>query len=108
MFGVDDILKLGSDFGVSEEAITKAMINELCSGRRFTECMKNRQHIASTERARIAKQFQNKNSEIQLVASVPEDQYFKISNKYGNECWSDNSFIKDYTRFFPEHKASNI
>jgi len=42
------------------------------------------------------------------VASIPQHEYFTIREKYGEECWHDREFLKDFQRLEPEFASNKL
>jgi hypothetical protein len=43
-----------------------------------------------------------------MVASIPSHEYFLIREKYGNDCWDDRGFVRDFQRLEPSMAANKI
>lgn len=86
---------------ISEEAMTDALVKELCSGRQLMETKQKFREIAAAQEADT---LRNKtNSALgRAVAVVPTHEYFLIRNKYGEDAWHDREFIRDFQKFHPE------
>jgi hypothetical protein len=35
------------------------------------------------------------------VAEIPQREYLLMANKYGEECWQDREFVRDFQRLEP-------
>jgi hypothetical protein len=42
------------------------------------------------------------------VGSIPQREYLLLANKYGNECWDDRGFVRDFFKSQSHLKAGNI
>lgn len=42
------------------------------------------------------------------VLSVPEAEFFDIRREYGEECWDDKGFIRDYGRLVPGSRIARV
>ena len=88
------------------EALTSALVKELCSGRMLKETMqKAREQLASAE-ARAMKEAKSKLGK--PVGSIPQYEYLNIANKYGAECWDDRSIVRDFFKSQSHLRAGNI
>jgi Zn-dependent M32 family carboxypeptidase len=85
----------------SEEAMTAALINELCSGRQFLDSLqKYREHDAAELAKESRKHAPKKNW--RHLAEIPQREYLQMAQKYGHECWEDRDFVKDFQKYEPE------
>lgn len=90
----------------SEELMTQALINELCSGRRFMEAMEGKREL---EAAAIAQQHRGqKGGSFRHIAEIPQREYLLMANKYGVECWDDREFVRDFQRLEPTMASNKI
>ena len=76
------------------EEINAALVRELCSGRKFIESMEKRREIEAAEEARKMREV--KSIAGKPVGSIPQREYLLLANKYGNECWDDRTFVRDF------------
>ena len=92
----------------SEEAMTDALIKELCSGRQFMESLQKRREI---EAAQIAKDYRKigrrKGAKFVHLAEIPQHEYLKMNHKYEG-CWDDREFISDFQRLEPTMASNKI
>ncbi len=93
----------------SEEAMTDALIKELCSGRQLMDSLQHRREI---EAAEVAKQYRDigrrKGARMVHLAEVPQREYLQMIQKYGNECWDDREFIRDFQKHEPAMASNKI
>ena len=91
---------------ICEDALTDALVKELCSGRKFKEALQNKREIEAAAEARAmrdAKSILGK-----AVGSIPQYEYMNIASKYGAECWDDREFVRDFFKSQSHLKAGNI
>ena len=88
------------------EEINAALVRELCSGRKFIESMEKRREIEAAEEARKMREV--KSIAGKPVGSIPQREYVLLANKYGNECWDDRTFVRDFFKSQSHLKAGNI
>ena len=88
------------------EEINAALVRELCSGRKFIESMEKRMEIEAAEEARKMREV--KSIAGKPVGSIPQREYLLLANKYGNECWDDRTFVRDFFKSQSHLKAGNI
>jgi hypothetical protein len=88
------------------EEINAALVRELCSGRKFIESMEKRREIEAAEEARKMREV--KSIAGKPVGSIPQREYLLLANKYGNECWDDRTFVRDFFKSQSHLKAGNI
>ena len=91
-----------------ETALNNALVAELCSGRRFMEA---RQELRERDCAREA--FASRGHKTidklgKLAAIVPQHEYFLMRSKYGEDCWHDKEFIRDFQRTQPHLAVHKI
>jgi len=91
---------------ICEDALTDALVKELCSGRALKEAMQNQREIAASAEARAMKDA--KSSLGKPVGAIPQHEYFLLANKYGTECWDDREFVRDFFKSQSHLKAGDI
>jgi len=84
----------------SEEAMTAAVIRELCSGRQFLDSLQQYREATASEIAADARKLAP-NKSFRHVAEIPQREYLQIAQKYGRECWEDREFVRDFQRLEP-------
>jgi hypothetical protein len=92
---------------ISEEAMTDALVKELCSGRQLMETKQKFREIAATQEAETLRGVTT-GALGRAVAVVPAHEYFLIRNKYGEDAWHDREFIRDFQKFHPEMAPNAI
>lgn len=93
---------------ISDEAMNAALVAELCSGRQL---METRQKWRERDAAEEAKELLNARTHNVLgkaVAVVPQHEFFLMREKYGEECWSDKGFIRDFQKLEPSMAVHKI
>lgn len=88
--------------------MNSALINELCSGRMLMETQQKFRERASAREAFEARGQKSIPGLGKMVASIPSHEYFLIREKYGNECWDDRGFIRDFQKLEPSMAANKI
>ena len=91
---------------ICDDAITDALVKELCSGRKFKEALQNKREIEAAAEARSMKDA--KSILGKPIGAIPQHEYFLLANKYGNECWDDRSFVRDFFKSQTHLRAGNI
>lgn len=84
----------------SEEAMTAAVIKELCSGRQFLDSLQKYREKGAAEIAAESRKFAP-NKSFRHVAEIPQREFLQIAHKFGQECWSDREFLRDFQRLEP-------
>lgn len=86
---------------ISEAELDAALIREFCSGRKLMEAKQQEREIQARQQARTMgkKTVEGLGKH---VASIPAHEFFIIGQKYGNECWDDKGFVRDFQRLHPE------
>jgi hypothetical protein len=92
---------------ISEEAMTDALVKELCSGRQLMETKQKFREIAAAQEADTLRGITT-GALGRAVAVVPAHEYFLIRNKYGEDAWHDKGFIRDFQKFHPEMAPNAI
>lgn len=90
----------------SEELLNDALVKELCSGRKLMEAKQQEREIHAAARA---KSMGARTTPIgKHVASIPAHEFFIIGEKYGQECWEDKGFLRDFQRYHPELSSNKV
>jgi len=83
----------------SEEALTAALIAELCSGRKLMEA---KEQMRETTASQVAQTFKGKGSKtMKHLMEIPMEEFVRVGQKYGFEAWHDRGFVRDSQRFNP-------
>lgn len=93
---------------LSDAAMNQALINELCSGRQLMETKQQFRERACGEEAFAARGHKSIPMLGKMIASVPSHEYFLIREKYGNDCWNDPGFIRDFRKMEPSMACNNF
>jgi hypothetical protein len=91
---------------LADEQINEALIRELCSGRQLMDSLEKRREIEAAAEARKMREV--KSIAGAAVGSIPQREYLLLANKYGNECWDDREFVRDFFKSQSHLKAGNI
>jgi hypothetical protein len=91
---------------ICEDALTDALVKELCSGRALKEAMQNQREIAASAEARAMKDA--KSTLGKPIGAIPQHEYFLLANKYGTECWDDREFVRDFFKSQSHLRAGHI
>jgi len=93
----------------SDEAMTDALIKELCSGRQFLDSLQKRREIEAAEEAKTYRKLgRQKGAKMVHLAEIPQREYLQMAQKYGAECWQDREFISDYQKYEPAMASNKI
>ena len=92
---------------ISEEAMTDALVKELCSGRQLMETKQKFREISAAQEADALRGVKT-GALGRAVAVVPTHEYFLIRNKYGEDAWHDREFIRDFQKFHPELSPNSL
>ncbi len=87
---------------LSDLELDRALANELCSGRKFHEATLRARERACAQEAREARGHKTIPGLGKLVLSIPDNEYFQLTQKYGYGCFDDRGFIKDMQRLEPD------
>jgi len=91
---------------ICDEAMTNALVKELCSGRLLKENMQRKREIEAAAEARRMKDA--KSIAGKAIGSIPQHEYFLLGNKYGMECWDDRGFVRDFFKSQSHLKAGEV
>ena len=91
---------------ICEEALTDALVKELCSGRQLKESLQNKREIEAAAEARAMRDA--KSSLGKPIGAIPQHEYFLLANKYGTECWDDREFVRDFFKSQSHLRAGHI
>lgn len=93
---------------ISEAEMNSALINELCSGRMLMETQQKFREKACAKEAFEARGHKSIKGLGKMIASIPSHEYFLIREKYGNDCWNDRGFVRDFQKLEPTMAANKI
>lgn len=89
--------------------MTAALIREIMTGEQLKNDL---QAQREKEAARIAKDYRDRGRKRGMkmvhLAEIPQREYMQMIQKYGNECWSDTEFIKDFQKHEPQLASNKI
>ena len=88
------------------EALTSALVRELCSGRMLKETMQKTREQAASAEARSMKDAKSMLGS--PIGAIPQHEYFLLANKYGKECWDDRGFVRDFFKSQTHLRAGHI
>jgi hypothetical protein len=91
---------------ICDDAITDALVKELCSGRKFKEALQNKREIEAAAEARSMKDA--KSILGKPIGAIPQHEYFLLANKYGKECWDDREFVRDFFKSQTHLRSGSI
>jgi hypothetical protein len=94
----------------SEEAMTHAFIREIITGEQLkSEITQKKREM---EAAQVAKEYRNKGrrkgAKMIHLAEIPQREYLQMIHKYGDECWTDREFIRDFQKHEPTMASNKI
>jgi hypothetical protein len=92
---------------ISDEAMTAALVRELCTGRQLMDAMGHKREIEAAVIAKASRDAKP-SKHFRHIAEIPQREYLLMANKYGVECWNDREFIRDFQRFEPEMAVHKI
>lgn len=87
---------------ISDLELDRALATELCSGRKFHEATLRARERACAQEAFAARGHKTMAGLGKLVLTIPDNEYFQLTNKFGYKCFDDRRFIKDMQRLEPE------
>jgi len=94
----------------SEEAMTHAFIREIITGEQLKSEITQKKR--EKEAAQVAKEYRDlgrrRGARVTHLAEIPQREYLQMIQKYGNECWSDTEFIRDFQKHEPTLASNKI
>lgn len=92
----------------AEGELNDLIVAELVSGRKFQDAKRKAAEQAAAQEARLARGHKTIKGLGKLALSIPEDDYYDLIHKYGTECMSDRTFLKDMQRLEPQFKVASL
>lgn len=92
----------------AEGELHQLVINELVSGRKFQDAQEKARERAAAQEAFAARGHKTIKGLGKLALSIPEDDYFALTSKYGTECMHDRGFLKDLQRLEPQFASAKL
>lgn len=92
----------------AEGELHQLIINELVSGRKMKAAQERARERAAAQQADAARGHKTIKGLGKLALSIPEDDYFDLIQKYGQECMHDRTFLKDMQRLEPQFKVASL
>lgn len=88
--------------------MNNALIEEIRSGRMLMETKQKFREQACAKEAFEARNHKTISGLGKMIASIPSHEYFLIREKYGNDCWNDRGFIRDFQKKEPTMSCYKI
>lgn len=88
--------------------MNQALMRELISGRILKQQLEESREKAAGAEAFSSRGHKSIKGLGKLAAVVPQHEYFTIRSKYGEDCWHDREFIRDYQRLMPTMKVHEV
>jgi hypothetical protein len=85
---------------IPEAALDDALIRELCTGRQLMDALEHKREIEAAAIAAASRKM-TPGKHFRHVAEIPQREYLLMANKYGEECWQDREFVRDFQRLEP-------
>jgi hypothetical protein len=84
------------------------IVKELVSGRRFVDVRERAREQAAAREAFAARGHKTIPGLGKLAISIPQQEYFDLVGKYGNDAMHDREFLKDLQRKEPQFKVASL
>jgi len=91
-----------------DAATEHALINELCSGRKFMEENCKYRERQAAQDAFASRGHKTHKALGKKVLSLPAYDFFRLRHKLGEDAMHDRSTIKDIQRLAPEFKVHSV
>lgn len=92
----------------AEGELHSLLVAELVSGRKMRAAQEKARERAAAQEAIAARGHKTIKGLGKLAMSIPEDDYYDLIQKYGRECMSDRTFLKDMQRLEPQFKVASL
>jgi hypothetical protein len=84
------------------------IVAELVSGRKMRAAQEKARERAAAQEAIAARGHKTIKGLGKLALTIPEDDYFDLIQKYGQEAMHDRTFLKDMQRLEPQFKVASL
>src|SRR5688500_11448822 len=92
----------------AEGELLEAIKTELITGRKFQDAQEKARERAAAQEAIAARGHKTIPGLGKLAISLPEDDYWALVQKYGPECMTDRTFLKDLQRLEPQFASAKL
>ena len=93
---------------VNEGEITAALEREIRSGEKMTQALQAHRLRKAARESSQHDRHKTAGSLGKLALTIPQTEFFRIRQNYGEDCWNDKTFIKDYQRLVPDSKVARV
>jgi len=88
--------------------INDLILNELISGRKFKAAQEKARERSAAQEAFAARGHKTIPGLGKLALSIPQEDYFDIIGKYGEEAMHNREFLKDLQRLEPQFASAKL
>lgn len=93
----------------SDGELNRAFMQEIKSGFQLERAMEQKREIQAAHEAKIAREMGNKNKAIgNLVATIPERDFFRLVQKYGHAETHSKEFVRYLQKKMPHLAGAKI
>ena len=92
----------------AEGELNSLLVAELVSGRKMQAAKEKARERAAAQEAIAARGHKTIKGLGKLALTIPQTDYFAMVGKYGRECMSDRTFLKDLQRLEPQFKVASL
>ena len=93
---------------VNEAEITAALEWENRSGEKMTQALQADRLRKAARESSTHDRNKTAGSLGKIALTVPAAEFFRLRLNYGDDCWNDKGFIKDYQRLVPGSKVAQV
>lgn len=92
----------------AEGELLEAIKTELITGRKFQDAQEKARERAAAQEVIASRGHKTIPGLGKLAISLPEDDYWALVAKYGHECMTDRTFLKDLQRLEPQFAGAKL
>lgn len=93
---------------VNEGEITAALEREIRSGEKMTQALQVHRLRNAAREASQHDKHKTAGALGKLALTIPSTEFFRIRQNYGEDCWDDKTFIRDYQRLVTDSTVARV
>lgn len=91
---------------LNEGQLQRAILNELRTGEQLERATQERRLRQAHAEAKTHDPKKTAAGLMKPILCVPGREFFRIREQFGEDCWDDRTFIRDYQRNVPDAKIA--
>jgi hypothetical protein len=84
------------------------IVKELVSGRKYVDAQEKARERSAAQEAVAARGHKTIPGLGKLAIAIPQQEYFDLLGKYGNDAMHDREFLKDLQKKEPQFKVASL